>query len=167
LNVGSSLIVAVSQKLELIAVWIPKQVTITGVKFILLTAGVYTASNYNGFGLYSQSSGTLTLVASSTTDTTLFKTSSSLITKAFTATYSAAPGLYYIGVIWSASATTTAPVFSTCSNSGFGASSVYNTFDFTNNNKTYALLTSQTTMPATVTMSSTTTNQYRTIFTLY
>jgi hypothetical protein len=117
-----------------LAVWIPKTVTLTGVKWYQITAGVYTANNYNGVALYSHSSGTLTQVASSTNDGNIWKaTSSTFASKAFSSTYSAAPGLYYIASIWCYSAYTTLPTVASGSLSTLGSQSNFAAFDFTNN----------------------------------
>ena len=47
-----------SQRINFVAVWLPKAATITGVKWIQSANGSYTASNYNGVGLYTYSGGT-------------------------------------------------------------------------------------------------------------
>ena len=131
------------------------------------SAGVYTANNYNGVGLYSHSSGTLTLVASAATDGNIWKgTAGTVLSKAFTGTYSAAAGLFYIGAIYSSSSGTAPQIFSS-TDSGLGNAMVFSSFDFTNSNKTAGTLASQTTMPATVTMSATTNAQYRPMLYLY
>ena len=157
----------ISQRLVLLAVWIPKAVTITGVRFVLSVSGTYTASNYNGVGLYSHSSGTLSLVASAATDGNLWKGfTGTVLSKAFTGTYSAAAGLFYIGAIYSASSGTAPNIFSS-TKSGIGTQTIFSSFDFTNSNKTSGTLASQTTMPATVAMSSTTNTQYRPMLYLY
>jgi hypothetical protein len=137
-----------------LAVWIPKTVTLTGVKWYQITAGVYTANNYNGVALYSHSSGTLTQVASSTNDGNIWKaTSSTFASKAFSSTYSAAPGLYYIASIWCYSAYTTLPTVASGSLSTLGSQSAFATFDFTNNHKFSGYMTSQTALPATQALS--------------
>lgn len=116
-----------------VAVYIPKAVTITGVKWLQVTAGVYTANNYNGVGLYSYSGGTLTLVASSTDDGTIWKTTSgSWGTKAFSSTYSASAGVYFICAMYNSSAQTTQPLIGATTSSNVAA---VNTFDFTNSAK--------------------------------
>ena len=82
---------------EVVAVWIPKDQTITGVKWWQKRQGDYTANNYNGVALYSYSGGTLTKVASSTDDGNIWKGGTNTWqSKAFSSTYSATAGLYYI-----------------------------------------------------------------------
>jgi hypothetical protein len=134
-------------------IYIPKTTTITGVRWFQTVQGVYTANNYNGVSLYSVSSGTLTLVASSTNDGTIWKaTSNTWGSKAFSSTYSAASGIYYVGMVYSSSAQTTAP--------GFGATTVSigaitKSFDFTNSLKLSLFQSSVTTLPSTITASAT------------
>lgn len=132
--------------LRLIAMHVPRIMTITGVKCWMAIQGDYVADNYNGIGLYSYSGGTLTLVASSTNDGDIWKASStSLITKAFSATYEANPGIYYVGLLYNNSSETTAPTVgyfaSTLSGGTAGAL-------FTNSARLAATLTGQDTLPA-------------------
>lgn len=100
-----------SGRLELRAMYLPKDKTVTGIKWFQNVTGVYTASaNYNGVCLYSYSAGTLTLVANSTDDGNIWKgTAASVQSKVFTTPYSAIAGIYYIGFLYSQSAQTTAP----------------------------------------------------------
>jgi len=80
-----------------IAYYLPKAETITGVKWF---QGTTAAASSGSFGLYSVSGGTITLQASSSFDSTLFSTGQNTFkSKAFTSTYAAPAGLYYIGVI--------------------------------------------------------------------
>ena len=142
-----------SQSLKITAINLSKGQTLTGVKWFQNVLGVYTSSNENRVGLYTLSAGTLTLVASSTNDGTLWSTAASNTwgNKAFTSTFVAAAGTYYIGAVFSASSTTTNPSLGTLP-------SVLNaaifTADFTNSVKLYASLASQTSLPASITMSS-------------
>jgi len=134
-------------------IYIPKTTTITGVKWFQTVAGVYTANNYNGIALYSVSGGTLTRVDSSANDGTIWKaTSNTWGSKAFSFTYSAAPGIYYVGMAYSTSAQTTAP--------GFGATTISinaitKSFDFTNSLKINLFQSAVTTLPSTITASAT------------
>ena len=92
------------------AVYIPQDCTITGVKWGQATQGNYTATAYNGVGLYSYSGGTLTQIAASTDDGTIWKaTGSTMGTKAFSATVAVTRGIYYIAATYNQSAQTTAP----------------------------------------------------------
>lgn len=135
-----------SQRIYYTAVYLPVAATITGVKWIQITAGDYTANNYNGVGLFTYSGGTLTKVASSTDDGNIWKaTSGTMSSKAFASTYVATAGLYFVAHMYSSSAQTTAPSLGI-----IGTASTVNTVtDFTNSAKTSALITGQTALPAT------------------
>ena len=90
--------------------WIPNDTTLTGVSWYQTVQGVYTASGYNGVGLYSYSGGTWTLVASSTDDGNIWKaTANTYPTKDFSSTYRATRGVYAIAFTYNRSAVTTAP----------------------------------------------------------
>lgn len=92
------------------AIYIGAPTTLNGVKTIMKTQGAYTASGYNGVGIYSVSGGTLSLVASSADDGNIWKAGSgNVITKAFSSPYVAAPGVYYAALIYNRSAETTPP----------------------------------------------------------
>lgn len=131
------------------AIYIPKAVTITGVRFYQTVQGGYTANNYNGFGLYSYSGGTLTRVDTTTNDGNLWKgTSQSWQSKAFTNTYSAAAGIYYVVGVWSSSATTTSPSVGGAGTAA-GAFTNYSSFDFTNSAKFCGTTTLVTALPST------------------
>lgn len=134
-----------SQRIYYTAVYLPLAATITGVKWIQITAGDYTANNYNGVALFTYSGGTLTKVASSTDDGNIWKaTSGTMSSKAFTSTYAASAGLYFVAHMYSSSAQTTAPSLGI-----IGTASTVNTItDFTNSAKTSALITGQTALPA-------------------
>lgn len=139
-----------------VAVYIPRSMTITGVKFMQQTQGSYTADNYNGVGLYSYSGGNLTLVASSTDDGNIWKaTSFTWSSKAFSSTYAASAGLYFVALLYNSSAQTTAPAL----RANQLSSDLLNTVDFTNTAKAGSSLTGQTGFPAGPTaMSTLTTN---------
>lgn len=140
-------------RLYFIPVYLRTAQTITGVKWFQGNQGNYTSDNYNGFGLYTYSGGTLTLVASSTDDGNIWKaTANTYNAKAFSATYSASAGLYFIAALWNASATTTAPQLG--STTGLTNNSV-TSVDFTNSAKYLSFVAGQTSLPATQAMSGT------------
>lgn len=114
------------------AYYIPVASTITGVKWFQVTTGAYTAGNYNGVGLYSYSGGTITLVASSTNDGNIWKSSSGWNSKAFSSTYSAAAGVYFISFLFTGTSITTNPVIGAWFNNLFNS---VVPMDFTNNAK--------------------------------
>lgn len=136
-----------SGNLYFIAYHLPVAATITGVKWFQPTIGSYTANNYNGVALYSYSGGTMTLVASSTNDGTIWQTGSANIwkSKAFSSTYSASAGVYYLAFIYSSSAQTTAPVLGT--SQAFGNSGSV-PFDFTNSARVVGVIGSITSLPS-------------------
>jgi hypothetical protein len=133
-----------------IAVYLPKAQTITGVKWWQSVQGNYTADNENRIGLYTYSGGNMTLVASTLNDANLWSTAvnNSMGSKAFSTTYSASAGLYYIGFVWNASATTTAPSI------GSGTAIVINIADFTNSAKIGSTF-NMTALPSSLAQSST------------
>lgn len=119
-----------NQTLKLIAVYIPKETVITGIAYMMAQSGNYTANNNNRLGLYSYAGGTLTLVASCANDAALWTATSAVVTKKpFTAAYTAAPGIYFIALLYCRSAEVTAPAMLS---SGSTASSAFQTMDFTN-----------------------------------
>jgi hypothetical protein len=147
-NAGQTM---VSQRLYISAVYLDKVQSITGLKWRQITAGSYSGNNYNGVAMYSYSAGTLSLVASSTTDNNIWAaTTGSVGVKAFSTPYSAQAGLYFVGYLYNAASATTAP------NIGIlgAASSVNTVTDFTNSAKTSGLISSQTSLPTSLSMSS-------------
>jgi hypothetical protein len=111
------------------AVYIPQAATITGVKLLQGVQGNYVADNTNQVGLYSVSGTTATRVATSTNNGDLWKTANNtFFTVPFSATYSAAAGVYYVGVMRNSVSQTTGPSLALCSN--FITSGV-TTFGFT------------------------------------
>jgi len=135
---GGSGITMANQTLYGVAIQVPRQTTITGVRWYrTVTGGVYTANNYNGVGLYSYSGGTLTLVASSSNDGTIWSSSYAgtniFTTKSFQTSYNASPGIYFAVALWCRSAQTTAPII------GSGPSATFNAnvsaYDYTNSAK--------------------------------
>lgn len=82
---------------------------ITGVKFSVSTAGVYTASDVNGLSLYRDVAGVLTKVSGAEiVDGDFWKTLGTN-TRAFTTPITLVAGSYKLCFLWNASATTTAP----------------------------------------------------------
>jgi hypothetical protein len=147
LNTGGALL---SGRLQFIPIYLTQATTLNGVKISCSTTGNYTGNNYNGVGLYTYSGGTLTLVASTANDANFWKPTANTITnKPFSATYSAAAGLYYLGFLYSSSAQTTAPALPVVNI----FASPYGTMDFTNSAKIYGSINSQTALPSTQAMS--------------
>ena len=99
------------QSLILTGMWLNSPQTINGIKWYQSAAGIYTANNYNGVGLYSYAAGTITLRASSTNDGTIGLTfANQMGSKAFTTPYAASAGLYFTAFLYCRSAQTTAPI---------------------------------------------------------
>jgi len=144
--------VLTNQLISFIGVYLNTSQTLTGVKWWQGTLGNYTANNENRVGLYSYSGGTLTLVASSTNDGTLWSTSASstLGSKAFSSTYGASAGLYFVAILYCRSAVVTAPAIGICPNI---TNATIQALDFTNSAKIWAYKTGVTSLPATQAMS--------------
>lgn len=141
----------IDNRVYYMGVYLRKGQTITGVKWEQVTQGSYTADGYNGVGLYTYSGGTLTLVASSTDDGNIWKaTSATIASKAFSTPYVATAGLYFVAHLYCSSVQTTAPVTGAI----FGSIGSNVTTDFTNSAKLNGLQSGQTSLPATVAMSS-------------
>lgn len=141
----------VDARLWLIPVYLPVSQTLTGVKWYQATTGNYTGDAYNGVGLYTVSAGVATLVASSTNDGNIWKGGQIWQSKAFSSPYAATRGTYYIGALYNNSAQVTAP-------GAMGVSittAAVQTFDFTSG-RMYALLGTQASLPASITLSTTT-----------
>ena len=150
-----------SQRLILVPVYLSAPATITGVKWFQQVIGSYTANNYNGVGLYSVSGGTITLIASSTNDGTIWQTfaTNTWGNKAFSSPVSnLAAGTYFIGALYCSSAQVTGPQVASITTSPI----VVLPFDFTGGRLTN-LLASQTTLPSPLAL-STTTNQTSTLW---
>ena len=137
-------------RIDYYAIYIPTAQTITGAHWIQATAGNYTGADYNGIGLYSYSGGTLTLVASTTNDSEIWKaTTGSVGTKAFSSTYAASAGVYYIAWLYNQSAQTTAPVLGAKPNLTTGTQGI-----FTDSAALAYTQTLQTSLPASVATTS-------------
>lgn len=145
-------------RLDLTAIYLNAG-TITGTWWLQQTKGVYTGDNYNGIGLYAISGTNLTLVASTTNDANCWATpaANSMNSKAFSIPYNAAAGVYYIGWLYNQSAQTTAPTIQAKPNTV--------NFSFSNNTPFYTInmflgysVASQSTLPASLTLSALTTS---------
>jgi hypothetical protein len=132
------------------AVFIGSAQNITGVKWWQALNGVYTADNNNYVGLYSYSSGTMTLVAISSNDGNVWKaTPNSISSAAFTTCtggcpYAAVPGVYYIAALYNSSAQTTAP---TLGAAVVLVNTLLDAADFTSSGKFSGTIASQNSLP--------------------
>ena len=151
-------------RLYLEAVWLPVDTVVTGVKWYQRVAGNYTGDAFNGVALFSYNAGTLTQVAISANTADCWKaTSDSYSSLAFSSTYKAAAGLYFVGALYHNSSQTTAPSL------GSGPAAVaYQVIAGPGGSKNPAgYLSSQTSMPASTTMGSLGTGTSRVWLTLY
>lgn len=137
----------VSQTVLFVAVYLANKSTITGACYDQNIIIVYTGNNYNGVGLYTYSGGTLTLVASSTNDAN-FWLNNQFQKKAFSSTYDAEPGVYYLGFLYCASSGS-APGLN-------GLPTPSSTLDFTNSAKSACSLSGQTALPSSLNINTTT-----------
>lgn len=131
-------------------IYIEKPMTVTGFKWLQSTQGNYTADQNNYGALYSYSAGTMTQVAISANDGNIWKaTSNTISSAAFTAPYSAQPGVYFLGILYNSSAEVTAPTLEVAPTIRTTAAKA----DFTNSAKLRGLVSTQNTLPATQVMS--------------
>lgn len=138
--------------------------SLTGVSVYCRTAGSYTGDNNNRVGLYSYSAGTLTLVASSTNNATLWTgAANTYLSVPFSTPYSAAPGMYFVALIYNNSAQTTAPAVAS-GTALFNANMA--SVGFTNSAKLYGT-SNGTDLPASIAMSSITATTVPTWVTVY
>lgn len=134
-----------------VAVYLDKAATLTGLSVYMRTAGSYTGDNNNRVGLYTYSAGTLTLVASSTNNSTLWTAAgNAFLNVNFSSTYSAAQGLYFAAILYNNSAQTTAPAIAT--GTALNNAAMAN-IGFTNSAKLYGT-SNGTDLPASIAMSS-------------
>lgn len=142
-------------------VYLAKDDTVRGIKFSISTNGVYNADKSNKVGLYSYNNGTLTLVAQSVNDSSMWKSGAGIKAVPFTTSYVASEGPYFIGVLWNAASSTTTPtILSSSSTTSPG-------MDFTNSAKIVAHLTGVNDLPASADMSSLSQNGNRYWLALY
>lgn len=91
------------------AIYLPYDQTLTGIKWIQVVTGNTTGDQNNKVGLYTSDGTTLTRVAQSTNDLNLWDVATGNAGKAFSSTYAASAGLYYIATLGNYSAITTTP----------------------------------------------------------
>jgi hypothetical protein len=142
------------QTLHLVMVNVPVDTVVRGVKFIQAVQGNYTASSYNGVGLYSYSAGNLTLIASSTNDGNTWQQAAyGFYTHSFQAGVNVIAGIFWIGILYSRSAEVTAPQIAGAQDV---ISSVISTVDLQNSAVTYGSVAGQSSLPSSLAMSSVT-----------
>ena len=147
--------VMVDNQIKYSALYLPKDASIAGIKVYVRVLGNYTGDNNNKVGLYSfnQSSGLLTLVASSNNSASLWTSAANAIqTIAFSAAYLASPGVYFTALLYNQSAQVAAPALA----SGVAlnnAAMAGTAFGFANSAKLYGTSTGND-LPATIASSA-------------
>jgi hypothetical protein len=155
-----------SGRLQLTAVFIPVETTVTGVRFYQTLIGTFTANNENRVGLYSynSSTGAATLVASTADNANIWKaTTNTWTSAAFSTPVTIQPGDYYIAMLYNAAGGATAPQI--------GAATGYvngiTPFDFPNSGKLTCHIVTQNTLPSSWSGSSTVSNPVNVWINLY
>jgi len=145
----SATIALTDAQVRYMPVWVTKDATVTSLVFYMKTQGSYTGDQTNQVGLYTFSSGVLTRVATSTNNANLWTASANTwLTVNLSSTYYATKGLYFVGVLWNASATTTAPGLL-----GFSLSNAtQGGYDFATGVTVSGTQNSQNSLPSSVTM---------------
>lgn len=134
------------------AIYIPRTMTITGARFFMQVQGNYTADQNNYVALYSYnaSTGVADRVAISDNNGDVWKaTLRSFFSVPFHDQYIAAPGVYFIGVLYNNSAQVTAPAL--LYNTGYATSAML--FGLPNSGKTSFNTGSNNTLPTSITLS--------------
>ena len=156
-----------SGRFQLTPIYIPAATTIPGVIFMSAVQGVFTASTYNGIGLYSYNAGVGTLITATADDATIWKQSANVVSsKAFTAATSVAAGLYYLGSVVNGNTVAGGAIAPQILGAASMATSM-TTYDFTNSGRLFTHLNSQTTLPSSWNMSSAIANGAIFWFSLY
>jgi len=144
--------------IRLIPVYLQTPQTLSGITWFQNALGVYTPNNENKVGLYSYTGGTANLVASSSNDGNMWSGSyipaaASYVTKSFAGSISASPGFYYIAMLMSFSAASTAPTFFASAN--IGTNTVASrALDFTNGAALVAGRSTVASLPGSITVST-------------
>jgi hypothetical protein len=153
----------VNQRLSFVAFYIPQTTTVTGVKYIVTSAGTsfVGSANYNGFALYSYNVGTglATRVDSTANDNTIW-TTTGLQSKAFVTPVSLSAGIYYLGYLCQGTATTFPSIAQNPQLNG------QTTYDFTSPGRITGYVTGTNT-PASFNLSTATANTNLPIIMLY
>jgi hypothetical protein len=148
----------VNSTLILTAVYVSEPLTITGAMWYQVVQGSYlnTSNNYNGIGLYSYSSGTCTLLTSTTSSTSIWQASANSWNKqAFSSSTFILSGVYFIGGLWNTSSGS--PTAPTIGASTANTNAATQSFNFTNSAKIVSISsTTYTSIPTSFSMSSTT-----------
>ena len=99
-----------SDRMVLVMTYVPDSCTVNGFKYGLSAQGAFTASSTNACALYSISGTTFTKIAETTNSDAIWKVAANAYsTAAFVTPVTIAPGYYYMALLYSTSAPTTAP----------------------------------------------------------
>lgn len=128
---------------------ITESTTVTSIQFYLQTNGSFTADNTNSVALYSYNGTTYTKVAESANDATIFNGGTGFKTVNLSSQTTISAGLYAVALLYNNSAQTTAPALATCSTISNLSGQIY-----PSSFKLLSVLSGQSTMPATATVSS-------------
>lgn len=140
------------------AVYLPA-CTVSSIAFMPGATGAFTGINFNGLALFSLSGSTITNIRSTANDPNIFKSTVGFWQQAaLTSPITVTAGIYYVGVLWCSSATTTTPMI--MGSTIFGVSGDYNLLTSPNNYLSFVkfTITSLAGSFTTVTGSSATTN---------
>ena len=131
--------------------------TATGIVFVQTQSGIYTADNTNQVALYSyDGAGTLTQIAASANNGTLWKTASGNIKfEPFVSPVAVTPGIYFLAMLYnSAPGAAAAPfIIAAPAISNDGAAKLA-TLDFPNSLATYMFKTVTSSLPASIAAST-------------
>jgi hypothetical protein len=138
--------VAIStQDVRFVAMYLPKNQTITGIGFHQRVQGNYTPSNFNGVALFTFNPTTLTRIAISNDIPTLFTgTAGTFIKVPFTSPIFLNKGVYYGALMWSASSTVVPPQIAFYSNLATGGA---NSLDLSSGVRITSRITGATSIP--------------------
>jgi hypothetical protein len=152
-------------KVFVAAIWIPHSMTITGVGFIPRTPGDFTGDNENKIGLYSHSAGTLTKVAESANDQTIWKATTQVLKQVpFTSPYAATgEGLFFVAGLCNYSAVVTPPTIYGADTAAWGTKSL----GFTNSQLLFGSANNNATLPNSISSASLAGTTRRPYFILY
>ena len=137
------------------SIFIDEKCTLTGVRYMMNTAGNFTGDNTNSIQLYSinASTGLKTKLAETANDQNIWKaTANTLATANFTASVTVNPGVYYIALLYNNSIQTTAPIIRTAVALG---NSNQPAWDLPFSMKTTSVINGQTAAQATLASSAT------------
>ena len=150
-----------TQQLQCTAMFMEGDSIVSGIRYYLGAQGNFTANNTNSVSLYSVSGGTATKIAESANSDAIWKaTANTWNTAAFATPVYITRGLYYGCGLYNQSAVTTNPTLGQTLLTNAGSTAI-GTF------KQAFVLTSQTTAPATITISSSTNSAAVRAFILY